>query len=563
MGDERDGRGPRRMVEQRSGSEAARLIASVARPVAVPPGARQRVIAGGLSRWQEGRRGWHLVAVAGAAAALFVWWAVRGSGTAEPLARIASSDGELRIEARGQSAAAAGAGAAVGDGARVATGARGGAVVRFADLELRLGRATGAKLSRRGSGGVAIQLERGEVALTVRRRPPDRPVVVGAAGYSVVVVGTVFAVRATADGAVDVTVTEGRVRVTGPGVERLVGPGQVWSSRASAAVPDSPSPGVSTAVAPVASAPIAPAPIASAASPPITPTASPRSHSQQHAKRLAIAREKRARHLPARRLAAAPPPSLPLPAARPSPSRSPAPPVPPPSPIPPPAPTPAAPVAASAPPTEVSPAPAAAPPASPDPPAPAGRDPYREAQALASRGRYAQAAASFARLSAEGPRAELALYERGLLLLKKLDEPEKARRVFLEHRRRFPESGLGPEVDLSLIEAALRARALTDAAREIDAFVARYPANERRDELRLLRANLARDGGDCARAEREYGALAGGTGPLAEEALHASAYCRRQLGDPAGARARLREYLRRFPSGRHRGDVEQALGADR
>ena len=78
-----------------------------------------------------------------------------------------------------------------------------------------------------------------------------------------------------------------------------------------------------------------------------------------------------------------------------------------------------------------------------------------------------------------------------------------------------------------------------------------------------MRANLARDGGDCARAERDYQAVARGTGKLAEQALHSSAYCRRQLGDDAGARVHLREYLRRFPSGRHRGDVEQALGVGR
>ena len=520
MRDEREGQGPRRLVEERPGSETARLLASVARPVAVPSGARQRVVARARARWHEGRRGWRLVAVAGAAVALLAWWAVRGSGTAEPFARVASTEGEVRIEEPGRSVAAAEAGAAVGDGTRLTTGAGGGAAVRFADLELRLGRATAAILSRRGSGGVEIALERGEVSLVVGRRPPDRPVVVGAAGYSVVVVGTVFAVRASADGAVDVTVTEGRVRVTGPGAERLVGAGEVWSSRAraAAAAPAPPSP-----PAPAAAAPSAPAPIARAPS--------PRTRSPERPQRLAVARDKRAR--PARAGCGAPP----------APRRT--------------ARSPGCPSLSAAPfrsrgVTRIS-----------RPAAPAAQDGYEEAQALAARGRYAQAAASFARLSAAGPRAELALYERGLLLLKKLDEPEQARRVFLEHRRRFPESDLGPEVDVSLIEASLRARELPDAAREIDAFLARYPSNERRDELRLHRANLARDGGDCARAERDYQALARGAGTIAEEALHAWAYCRRRLGDEAGARERLREYLRRFPSGRHRGDVEQALGAGR
>jgi TolA-binding protein len=518
MRDERqdqDARPPRRMVEQRDGSETTRLLASAARPMAVPPGARQRVIARALARRHERRSGWRLVPVAGAAVALFVWWAIGGRGTGEPFARIASSEGEVRIEQPGRSVAAAKAGAAVGDGTRVSTGARGGAAVRFADLELRLGPATWAILSRRGSGGVGIDLERGEVSLVVGRRPPDRPVVVGAAGHSVVVVGTVFAVRASADGAVDVTVAEGRVRVTGPGVEQLVGAGEVWSSRSSRP----------------RAAPVPPARPSPAAAAP------------------AVHRERPARR-PSPRVAAAPPPA-PVPAVLPAASPGPAT-----APVPAPSPAPAVPVPAAA-------APETAVPAA----APAGQKSYEvgyeEAQVLASRGYHAQAAAAFARLSGAGPRAELALYERGRLLLKHLDEPERARRVFLEHRRRFPDSSLGPEVGLSLIEASLQAKQLPEAAREIDAFLARYPSTERRDELRLVRANLARDSGDCARAERDYEPLARGAGKLAEEALHSWAYCRRRLGDETGARERLREYLRRFPSGRHRSDVDQALEATR
>ena len=242
MRDERNGRVPRRLVEQRNGSEAARLLASAARPVTVPPGARQRVIMGALARRRARAIGWQLIALTGPAVALLVWWAIGGRGTAEPFARIAASEGEVRIEQPGRSVAAAEAGGAVGEGTRLATGAQGGAAVRFTDVELRLGPATDAILSRRGSGGVEIGLLRGEVSLVVRPRPPDRPVVVGAAGYSVVVVGTVFAVRASAERTVDVTVTEGRVRVTGRGMDRLVQAGSSWSSRTTAAAVTSSAP---------------------------------------------------------------------------------------------------------------------------------------------------------------------------------------------------------------------------------------------------------------------------------------------------------------------------------
>ena len=522
MRNEPKGRAPRRLVEERDGSETARLLASAARPVTVPPGARQRVITEALARRPATSNGWWLVALAGPALALFVWWAVGvGRGTAEPFARIAASEGEVRIEQPGRSVAAARAGGAVAEGARLATGTRGGAAVSFADLELRLGQATGATIQRRPSGGVEIGLERGEVSLVVGRRPPDRSVVVGAAGYSVVVVGTVFTVRASGQGAVHVTVAEGRVRVTGPGVDQLVPAGSSWSSRTPAAAvipapPPAPAMALATGTAP----------------------------GEQRARPQAP-RKRRARPL-APRVAAAPPGTkVPL-------------------------------APAATPPQPAVAPPATSPAALPErtPPAASVRaaqparkhdheQAYDRAQELAARGDYAQAAAAFARLADGGPRAELALYERGLLLLKKLEEPERARRVFLEHRRRFPDSSLTPEVDLSLIEASLQARELPEAAREIEVFLARHPSSERRDELRLLRANLARDAGDCVRAERDYQSLAQGTGKLAEQALHSWAYCRRRLGDEAGARMHLREYLRRFPSGRHRGDVEQALEGER
>jgi TolA-binding protein len=200
----------------------------------------------------------------------------------------------------------------------------------------------------------------------------------------------------------------------------------------------------------------------------------------------------------------------------------------------------------------------------PQAPAPSEQSLYDEAQALATGGRYAEAAQSFDRLArAGGPRAELALYERGRLLLNHLGDPAQARAVFLEQRRRFPRGSLRPDVDLFLVESLLASSRLDEAAREIEAFLALHPRSERADEVRLLRAHIAREKGDCRRARRDYDPLATRADRVGEQASYFSAYCLRELGDLAGARRRLLEYLERFPRGAHRANVERALGVAR
>jgi TolA-binding protein len=511
----------------------ARLLASAARPVVVPLGARQRVLAGAVARRERARRRalrtWRL-AGAGAVvvgAVLIVWFVAGRASIPEPLARVAASHGEVQVEQPGRGLARAQPGAQVVDGARLTTSAGGHAQLRFADLELRLGPATGTTVRRRGPGGVSIQLEHGEVGLVVSRRPPERPVAVSAGGYSVTVIGTVFGVKSSADGIVEVTVAEGVVRVAGRGVERLVRAGEAWASRLAAA---------RTSLAPPPW--LAPPDRETAAPPPRSADAGGGNPGRE--KHPQPARRRAERQFP-RRLATT--------AARPpQPARA----------------SPRTAVAVVPALEEAPPVAAAAPPAAPA----RGRHPaaqpaarYEEAMALAASGRHADAAAVFGRVAAGGgAQADLALYQRGLILLRALGDAAGARRAFLDHRRRFPESSLAPDVDLWLIETSLSAREPAAAAGEIEAFLARHPASERRDEVVLLRADLARDAGDCARAERDYQALARGTGRAAQEALHSSAYCRRRLGDETGARERLREYLRRFPAGRHRRDVEQAFG---
>jgi TolA-binding protein len=216
-------------------------------------------------------------------------------------------------------------------------------------------------------------------------------------------------------------------------------------------------------------------------------------------------------------------------------------------------PTQAPPAAAPSPPPEAAPAPAES-----------DEDRYEAAQALAAAGRYAEAAAALARLArAGGSRSELALYERGNLLLHRLADPGQAVSVFADYRRRFPGGSLRPDVDLSSIEALLGSGQRAEAARQIEAFLAAYPDSERRAEVRLLRGHVAREEGDCRRAEGDYEPLTSGRGPTAGEALYFAAFCRRESGDAPGAQRRLREYLARFPHGAFAGAAREALGVRR
>jgi hypothetical protein len=48
-------------------------------------------------------------------------------------------------------------------------------------------------------------------------------------------------------------------------------------------------------------------------------------------------------------------------------------------------------------------------------------------------------------------------------------------------------------------------------------------------------------------------------GPALDDALYYWAYCRRQLGDTAGAGKALHDYLNRFPAGRHVDAAREAL----
>jgi outer membrane protein assembly factor BamD (BamD/ComL family) len=186
-------------------------------------------------------------------------------------------------------------------------------------------------------------------------------------------------------------------------------------------------------------------------------------------------------------------------------------------------------------------------------------DYYAEALDLARQGEHDKAAAMLeTAISKPGGPHDLELYQLALLRQRHLNDPRGALDALLAYRKAYPRGSLLQEVDLSVVEVD-RALGRTEAAlAESARFLAQHPQSERADDVRVLRGDLLRQRGDCTGAVKEYRAVLGG--PALDDALYEIAYCRRELGDNAGASAALRDYLARFPSGRHSSAAREALG---
>jgi tetratricopeptide (TPR) repeat protein len=185
---------------------------------------------------------------------------------------------------------------------------------------------------------------------------------------------------------------------------------------------------------------------------------------------------------------------------------------------------------------------------------------YELARLLSRRGRHAEAIVLYEKLaSGTGSWAESALYEVGRLRLRHLGDAPGSLRAFAEYRARYPSGALMHEVALSAIEAQLAKPDSEAALREIDLFLSAFPASERVPDVRILRATLLRDRGDCVGALGDYLLLVK-AGKHDDDALYFAAYCEQQNADPAAARRHLSEYVIRFPAGRHASEAKAALG---
>ena len=156
--------------------------------------------------------------------------------------------------------------------------------------------------------------------------------------------------------------------------------------------------------------------------------------------------------------------------------------------------------------------------------------------------------------------AESRLLAEALTTLRQRRDPQQALRALDAYDRRFPAGALAPEAAAARIDALLALGRRGQALERLEALpLARLP---RGAELRVLRGELRAGRGRLDEAVDDFTAvLSKGDAPAAviERALYGRGSCRSRLGDTAGARADLREVLRRFPDGAHAGTAERAL----
>jgi TolA-binding protein len=168
------------------------------------------------------------------------------------------------------------------------------------------------------------------------------------------------------------------------------------------------------------------------------------------------------------------------------------------------------------------------------------------------------------------PLGEHALIAAALYGLRTSHKAETALETLDEYRRRFPSGALAPEADRLRAEALLLLGRKATLRDELDRSMSREtPANDERVVLRgELRAATGRWQAALADFDAVVRAHSTGAGTAAndrrareriERALWGRASARSHVGDDAGARADLREYLRRFPDGRFAAEVSRLL----
>jgi hypothetical protein len=159
-----------------------------------------------------------------------------------------------------------------------------------------------------------------------------------------------------------------------------------------------------------------------------------------------------------------------------------------------------------------------------------------------------------------GPMAEMALYEIGVVQAEDLHDQPAALQTWQRHRAQYPAGLLRAEGDLSIFEALARTGKVGPALDEARGFLAHHPGSERRAEVARAAGDLARTRGDCRTAIGFYDLAAQLRSDLpdVDDAAFHRAACLRALAD-ARATATARDYLTRFPFGRHAAAAQRLL----
>jgi tetratricopeptide (TPR) repeat protein len=147
-----------------------------------------------------------------------------------------------------------------------------------------------------------------------------------------------------------------------------------------------------------------------------------------------------------------------------------------------------------------------------------------------------------------------------LATLRQRRDPHQALKALDAYERRFPAGALAPEAAAARIDALLALGRRDQALERLEMLqLDRLP---RGAELRVLRGELRAGRGRLDPAVSDFSAvlsLEAAPPSVVERALYGRGSCRSRLGDAAGARADLREVVRRFPGGALAGAAERAL----
>jgi hypothetical protein len=155
---------------------------------------------------------------------------------------------------------------------------------------------------------------------------------------------------------------------------------------------------------------------------------------------------------------------------------------------------------------------------------------------------------------------EARLLGRALQRLRRDHDPRAALTDLDDYAAQFPGSALGPEADLTRVDALLELDRRPAALAILDRL--EIPTTTRGRELVVVRAELRVGATRYLEAIADFTrALAdGGDDALSERALHGRVACYLAMGNGALARADLQDYLIRFRDGRFAGDVRRRLG---
>ena len=142
--------------------------------------------------------------------------------------------------------------------------------------------------------------------------------------------------------------------------------------------------------------------------------------------------------------------------------------------------------------------------------------------------------------------------------LRRDHDPRAALAALDEHTLRFPNSALTLEADVTRVDALLALDRRPAALAVLERM--RIPTTARGLELTLLRGELRAGAKRCAEATADFTRLleANPAAAVAERALYGRAACHLASGNQTLARADLRDYLARFPTGRFATAVRHA-----